>query len=180
MYNAMRTFIARMSALLVLVLAVWGLFQPAQAQLQKIEQTVFGMDCAPCAHAMEQGIGSMEGVEAVSVNLNDGLATIDLSNTNEVAYRDIRKAISNGGFSAKKATLEAQGMLRQKGDQWILETPAGEQFVLRPGKKASSGEDRLQDLKPDRQVIVTGQIPASLNTKDTLWPLRVQRVRSAT
>ena len=180
MYNAMRTFIARTSALLVLLLAGGGLFQPAQAQLQKIEQTIFGMDCAPCAHAMEQSIGSMKGVKTVSVTLNDGRASIDLSNTNEVTYRDIRKAISNGGFSAKKATLEAQGTLRQKGDQWILETPAGEQFVLRPGKKASSGEDRLQDLKPDRQVIVTGQIPASLNTKDTLWPLHIQRVRSAT
>jgi copper chaperone CopZ len=176
----MNSFISRLPALLVLVLACGGLFQPAQAQLQKIQQTVFGMDCAPCAHAMEQSLGSMEGVETVSVSLNDGLATVDLAKANRIDYRGVRKTVENGGFSPREATLKVQGTARQEEGQWILKTPTGEEYALQPGQEGASNEQGLQDLKPNQQVTVTGQIPASPSTEDALWPLRVQQVRSAT
>lgn len=176
----MNSFISRLSVLLVLVLAGGGLFQPTQAQLQKIEQTVFGMDCAPCAHAMEQSLGAMEGVETVTVRLNDGLATIELTETNSVAYRGVRTTVSDGGFAAKKALLEAKGTLRRTDDGWILETPVGEQFVLQEDDQTASGEGGLQDLKPNQQVTVTGRIPSSSESGDTRWPLHVQQVHSAT
>ncbi|MFB6232305.1 MAG: cation transporter [Salinibacter sp.] len=176
----MRSFNPRTVALLVLFTVGGGLVLPAQAQLQKIEQTIFGMDCAPCAHAMEQSIGSMDGVEAVSVSLNNGLATIDLSTTNALEYENIRKAIANGGFSARKATLKVRGTLRRQGDRWVLETPTGEQFVLQSSAKEGREKAAFQDLHPNRQVIVSGQVPASPETEGPRWPLRLHQVRSAT
>lgn len=169
-----------MFAVLVLLFAGGGLFQTTQAQLQKIEQTVFGMDCAPCAHAMEQSLGAMEGVETVSVRLNDGLASIDLTETNRVAYTEVRKTVSDGGFAAKNAILEAKGTLRKTGDQWILETPAGEQFILQVDEETTSGGGQIQNLTPDQQVTVTGRIPPSRESSDTRWPLRIQQIQSAT
>nr|WP_259079387.1 heavy metal-associated domain-containing protein [Salinibacter ruber] len=138
------------------------------------------MDCAPCAHAMEQSLGSMEGVETVSVSLNDGLATVDLAKANRIDYRGVRETVENGGFSPREATLKVQGTARQEEGQWILKTPTGEKYALLPGQEGASNEQEFQELKPNQQVTVTGQIPASLSTEDALWPLRVQQVRSAT
>lgn len=175
----MNSFLSRLSALLVLGLAGGGLLHPTQAQLQKIEQTVFGMDCAPCAHAMEQSLGAMEGVETVSVSLNDGLATIELTDTNSVAYTGIRKTVNNGGFSPRDATLEVRGTVQQEKGQWILKTPAGEEYVLQPGQEGTSGKSSLQDLEPHQRVTVTGQIPESPETIGERWMVRVAGVQPA-
>lgn len=175
----MNPSISRMPILLVLLLAGGSLFQPAQAQLEKIQQTVFGMDCAPCAHAMEQSLGSMEGVEAVSVSLNDGLATIDLAKANRIDYREVRKTVENGGFSPRDATLKVQGTARQEEGQWILTTPTGEEYLLRSSDESTSNEPGLQDLTPDQQVTVTGQIPGSPENGDKRWTMRVRRVQPA-
>jgi len=175
----MRTLVFRVFA--VLAFGFGGAVFPnaAQAQLQTVDQTVFGMDCAPCAHAMEQSLGSMEGVETVSVSLNDGVATLDLTETNTIAYGKILEAVSNGGFSARGATLTVQGTVRQTGDHWVLETPAGEQFVLKTGDSTGAETIALHDLDPSQQVIVTGQVPASPETEDGRWPVEIQEVRSA-
>lgn len=148
----------------------------AQAQLQTVEQTVFGMDCAPCAHAMEQSLGSMKGVDSVSVSLNDGVASIHLAGTNTVAYREIRKTVSNGGFAAKEAILTVRGTVRQKGKRWILKTPAGERFVLESADDAGSAENPLEDLKPNQKVTVTGRVTAS-DSEQGRWPMKVQNIR---
>jgi copper chaperone CopZ len=175
----MKTIVSRISVVLAFLLAGAARPGPAQAQLQKIQQTVFGMDCAPCAHAMEQSLGVMEGVETVSVSLNEGVAAIDLNETNGVVYADVRKVVSNGGFAAKKATLKARGTVRREEDQWILETPAGEQFVLKTDVKSDSENVDLQHLEPSRRATVTGRIPASPETGDKRWTLRVRSVRTA-
>lgn len=170
---------AQMTALLAFLLVGMVMPQMARAQLQEIRQTVFGMDCAPCAYAMEKSLGQVEGVETVSVSLNTGIAAIELRATNDVTYGTIRKVVADGGFAAKDATLKARGTVRRVEGRWILETPAGEQFVLQSDDETVSGKGRLKDLKPDQRVAVTGQIPASPETGAKRWTLRVQRVRPA-
>ena len=174
----MRTPTTRLAIVLAIFLAGALFPNAAQAQLQKVQQTVFGMDCAPCAHAMEQGLGSMEGVGSVSVSLNDGIASIDLTEGNTTTYRKLREAVANGGFSARKATLTVQGTVRQTGDQWILKTPAGEQFVLEANEEASSTRGSLGGFEADQQVTLTGQVSVS-EPKEGRWSVQVQNIRSA-
>jgi len=173
----MKTLGSRLLVALAFLLAGAAVPESTRAQLQKIQQTVFGMDCAPCAHAMERGLGSMEGVETVSVSLNEGLAALTLAKTNSIAYEDIRTTVSNGGFAAKKATLTVRGTVRHVGDRWVLDTPAGDQFVLRTGGETNATAADLQRLKPDQQVTVTGRVPASSEAKKGRWPVRVQRIQ---
>jgi len=175
----MKPSISRITTLLGVLLVGAGLVRPAQAQLQNIQQTVFGMDCAPCAHAMERSLGTVEGVESVSVSLNDGLATVDLANKNRVDYRTVREKVENGGFSPREVTLKVRGTARQGGDQWILMTPTGEEYTLLPGEDGMSSESGLHDLESDQQVTVTGQIPGSVDLKDGPWPLHVQQLRAS-
>ena len=174
----MRTPTTRLATVLAIFLAGALFPNAAQAQLQEVQQTVFGMDCAPCAHAMERGLGSMKGVESVSVSLNDGIASIDLTEGNTTTYRKLREAVANGGFSARKATLTVQGTVQQTGDQWILKTPAGERFVLKANEEASSTRGSLGGFEADQQVTLTGQVSVS-EPEEGRWPVQVQNIRSA-
>src|SRR6185437_13877573 len=45
----------------------------AHAQYEQVNLTVFGMDCAPCAHAIHVSMKGIPGVNTVDVDLNTGL-----------------------------------------------------------------------------------------------------------
>lgn len=49
---------------LIIVMAVFGTFS-SNAQITKVDQEVFGMDCAPCAYGLERGLKKMDGIEKV-------------------------------------------------------------------------------------------------------------------
>ena len=93
-------------------------------------------------------------------------------------FRSLREAVANGGFSARKATLTVQGTVRQTDDQWILKTPAGEQFVLKANEEASSNQGSLEGFEADQQVTLTGQVSVS-EPEEGRWPVQVQNIRSA-
>lgn len=51
----------------------------ANAEYRHVNMTVFGMDCAPCAHAIHVSMKGIKGVDTVDVDLNTGLVTISLT-----------------------------------------------------------------------------------------------------
>jgi cation transport ATPase len=93
-------------------------FSSSMAQLIKVDQEVFGMDCAPCAYGLERGLKKMDGLESVKVSLNDGKAYLTLATDNELTLQKIQKEVKNNGFSAKSAEVILQGELQQKGNHW--------------------------------------------------------------
>jgi copper chaperone CopZ len=48
----------------------------ADAEYGQVNLTVFGMDCAPCAHAIHVSMKGIQGVNTVDVDLNTGLVSI--------------------------------------------------------------------------------------------------------
>jgi copper chaperone CopZ len=152
-----------------------GLVLPssAHAQLQSVKQTVFGMDCAPCAYGLENQMKSFEGVTSVSVSLNDGLATLQFAPENNLRLEKLRTAIEESGFSARGAQVEVAGTLRNEDDRWTLVTPSGERFVLDTTEKPES-------LTTDARAVVTGTVPKESAASGHGWTLRVKSVRAAT
>lgn len=126
----------------------------AHAQLREVEQTVFGMDCAPCAYGLEQRMQAFEGVEAVSVSLNDGLVALTLQPENDVTLQEIREAIRESGFSAETATITVSGTLAKEDGQWILSSSSGARYLLEQASKNIS-----QQVSTREQVTVTGTVP---------------------
>nr|WKN38598.1 heavy metal-associated domain-containing protein [Tunicatimonas sp. TK19036] len=92
----------------------------AAAQLIKVDQEVFGMDCAPCAYGLERGLKKMDGLEKVQVSLNEGKAYIDLALENTLTLQQIQESVKNNGFSARKAEVILQGELLRKGNGWQI------------------------------------------------------------
>ena len=157
----------RLSSLLLLALLLVP--APAHAQLQEVRQTVFGMDCAPCAYALERRLGGLDGVEGVTVSLNEGEAVVRLAAENRADLGGLREAVREAGFDPRETTLRVAGTLRQEGRRWVLVTPSGERFHV----ESAAGDAARTALREraGHRVVVTGRV-AEGEPSEAGWPLR--------
>jgi copper chaperone CopZ len=138
----------------------------AHAEYEQVNLTVFGMDCAPCAHAIHVSMKGIPGVNTVDVDLNTGLVTIKLTPGNSAAMRQFNQAVEKNGFTHKDATVVARGKLTGTASAPFFEV-AGTQdrFALIPAAAAT-------DITPllGKTVTIAGIIPQSPKGKvsDTL------------
>lgn len=160
----------------VLLLAVILLApQPAQAQLQRVEQTVFGMDCAPCAYALEKRMNQLDGIESASVSLNEGRATLDLAPDNRVTLEQVRRAVQEAGFSAEDATVRVAGTLAYEDGRPMLVLPSDERFHL---QEDDATTDALNEAEADTRIHVTGHVSEGEAPPAEGWTLHVQDVET--
>ncbi len=127
----------------------------AHAEYEQVNLTVFGMDCAPCAHAIHVSMKGIQGVNTVDVDLNTGLVTIKLNPGNSAAMRQFNEAVEKNGFTHKDAAIVARGTLTGTAAAPILDV-AGTQdkFSLAP---AAPGQNLASLL--GKTVTVTGVLP---------------------
>lgn len=142
---------------------------PAHAQLQEARQTVFGMDCAPCAYALERRLGSLDGVEEVTVSLNEGEAVVRLAPENRADLGALRAAVRDAGFDPRETTLRVTGTLRHESGRWVLVTPSGERFHVESAA-GRAARTALQE-RAGQRVVVTGRVPQG-EPGEGGWPLR--------
>src|ERR1700761_7764134 len=83
----------------------------ARAEYQQVNLTVFGMDCAPCAHAIHVSMKGIQGVNAVDVDLNTGLVSIKLPPGNSASMRQFNQAVERNGFTHEDAEIVVRGVL---------------------------------------------------------------------
>jgi copper chaperone CopZ len=138
----------------------------AHAEYEQVNLTVFGMDCAPCAHAIHVSMKGIQGVNTVDVDLNTGLVTIKLSPGNSAAISQFNQAVEKNGFTHKDAVVVARGRLTGTAGAPFFEV-AGTQdrFALVP---AATGVE--VDALIGKTVTVTGVLPQAPKGKisDTL------------
>lgn len=127
---------------------------PAKAQLQEVRQTVFGMDCAPCAYGLEKRFKGIDGVEAARVSLNEGFAAVELVPGNALTLGALRDAVRDSGFSPREATVRASGTIEKEGDAWFLALPTGDRFLLEQTDDEASVFSRLREGR----ATVTGRV----------------------
>ncbi|MEQ8551689.1 MAG: heavy metal-associated domain-containing protein [Cyclobacteriaceae bacterium] len=113
------------------------------AQLVKVDQEVFGMDCAPCAYGLERGLKKMDGLESVRVSLNDGKAYLKLASDNELTLQKIQEVVKSNGFSARNAEVTLKGELLKEGNVWTIKVN-GETFNV----SDDTNSDILSKLNP--------------------------------
>jgi len=106
---------------LIIVVMVVGSYS-SNAQIQKVDQEVFGMDCAPCAYGLERGLKKMDGVESVKVSLNNGKAYLELAKNNNLSLRQIQAEVKKNGFSAKNAEIVINGKLVEQDGNYVIQT----------------------------------------------------------
>lgn len=162
----MHPLINRLTA--AIVLAAAGTAVQADG-LIRVEQTVFGMDCAPCAYGVQKSLTKLPGVTKVDVSLNDGKALIELGPDSVTTLTQIRDTLLHGGFTPKGAVITVVGRVVKAGDRLRLKVSDTEQYDL---SFTQSGADAA--LKPDMEVVIEGAV-ADL-APDTIHSLAVQKV----
>lgn len=138
----------------------------AQAEYEQVNLTVFGMDCAPCAHAIHVSMKGIQGVNTVDVDLNTGLVTIKLTPANNASMRQFNEAVEKNGFTHKDADIVAKGKLTGTAASPYLEVAGTqERFALTP---LAAGMDIASLL--GKTVTVAGVLPEAPKGKvsDTL------------
>lgn len=170
----MHTQILKLKGRAIFLAATLALSGTATAQgLLEVKQTVFGMDCSPCAHGVEKGLEKLKGVKDATVSLNEGYAAVVLDAENSVTLEKIQKVVRENGFTPKDATVVIAGTIeRGKGDQLVLTTSADHAYAL---DAATDKRALLQDL----QALPAGspvEIEAHLAEGDT-WKLSVLVIR---
>jgi copper chaperone CopZ len=138
----------------------------AHAEYKQVDLTVFGMDCAPCAHAIHVSMKGIQGVDTVDVDLNTGLVTIKLVSGNAAAMNQFNQAVEKNGFTHKDANITARGKITGTASAPFFEVMGTrDRFSLSP---ATGGTDVTPLI--GKTVIVTGTLPQSPKGKvpDTL------------
>jgi cation transport ATPase len=128
---------------------------PAHAEYQQVNLTVFGMDCAPCAHAIHVSMKGIQGVNTVDVDLNTGLVSIQLNPGNSAAMRHFNQAVEKNGFTHKDANIVARGMLSGTASAPVLEVAGTmDRYTLTPAVASADVASLI-----GKTVTVAGMIP---------------------
>jgi copper chaperone CopZ len=140
-----------------MIAAAFFAFLPlvAHAEYEQVNLTVFGMDCAPCAHAIHVSMKGIEGVNTVDVDLNTGLVTIKLSPGNSASMRQFNQAVEKNGFTHKDAEIVVKGKLTGPPNAPVLEVSGtSDRYALSP----MAGSLDIVSLL-DKTVTVSGVLP---------------------
>ncbi len=135
-------------------IALLGVAVAARADgLLHVQQTIFGMDCAPCAYGVQQRLTKLPGITKVEVSLNDGTADIGFAADSITTILQIYDVLVHGGFTPKQAVVTVQGRIAKDGEQLKL-IAGSSQYALsfaHPGDAAA--------WQADAKVVVQGQVP---------------------
>jgi len=132
------------------------------AGLLEVDQTIFGMDCAPCAFGVERGLKKLPGVASVRVSLNDGRSVVRFNPDAGVGLEQIRAVVRDNGFTPKSATLTVAGTLVRDDQGWVLDAGGAGRYRLDAALLGQAAE-------PGRAVTLRAQ--AAEDVADRLSPL---------
>lgn len=147
----------------VMAIAAWFFSAPnAFAELLEVKQTIWGMDCAPCAYGVETGLKKLKGAKEVKVSLNHGYASVKFEPNNTVTLDQIRTVVSHNGFEPKDAHIRVAGQLTQKNDKLVLSVGPTE-YLLVASPSAKDKWEELKKLSSGQHVVIKGYVPSDTN-----------------
>ena len=137
--------------------------------LLHVKQSIFGMDCAPCAYGLDKAMRALPGIESVKISLNEGYADLEFEKNATVGLESIQAIARDNGFTPKDARLVIEGTLQvQPSAQLVV---GGHAYALDLGQYVA-GASALAG----QPVVITGDIPADTKTIVLSQPIERARV----
>lgn len=141
----------------------------ARAEYRQVNLTVFGMDCAPCAHAIHVSMKGIPGVTTVSVDLNTGLVGINLAPGNHADMHQFNQAVEQNGFTHKDAKVVVLGKITGSAGNLFLEVSGTKDRYaltsLNPGTDASGYIGKTVTVEGTIPQAPKGKVPDTLRYK---------------
>lgn len=125
---------------------------------------------------MRVAIRRIEGVEAVEVSLNHGLATITFRPENRVTVEQVRRAIRSNGFTPKAAEVRASGRIVEQDGRLVL-AASGQTavYTLVDDREAQPTVADIRSTAMGRDVTVEGRVPETTGRGESPLTLEVRR-----
>ncbi len=96
------------TAMLFLILLT-GSYLLAQEQTEmtpeqqvRVRVRVDGLSCPFCAYGLEKKLLEIEGVNAIEISIDDGVALLTLDKDTEIAEEIIKKEVKDAGFTPRE------------------------------------------------------------------------------
>ena len=83
----------------------------SKAQLKEIILGVDGFTCSLCAKGVEGQFKALDFVRSVKTDLKNTQFTIALNDNSTVNLKDIREAVTDGGFTVREIIVEGNGKI---------------------------------------------------------------------
>ncbi len=106
----------------------------SRAELLEAELEVNGMACPFCAFGIEKKLRAIEGVQDLTVFLDEGRIDLVFSPGNGASTGDIEAAVKEAGFKLSGLQLEVRGTLARDTDTPVLDAGRNLRFLLLDGK----------------------------------------------
>ena len=137
----------------------------AHAEYQQVKMTVFGMDCAPCAHAIHVSMKGIHGVNTVAVDLNTGLVAIQLAPGNAASMQQFNQAVEKNGFTHKDVKVIARGKITGTASGPVLEVTGSNDTYALSGSSANVASllGKTVTVSGFLPQVPRGKIPDTLN-----------------
>lgn len=149
--------------------------QVAYGQLLKVNQTVFGMDCATCAHGVQEGLQKIPGVKSAKISLNDGKVMIILHPVNDITLSEIRHDIISNGFSPKDAEVEMKGIMKEINGELAMQV-RNEIFWINPNSASSTLDLLKKKAYSDDPLTIEGHVKnISAKGNSVIWQISVEK-----
>ena len=121
----------------------------SRAELLEAELEVNGMACPFCAFGIEKKLRAVEGVQDLTIFLDEGRIELVFSPDNGASASDIEAAVKKAGFKLSGLQLEVRGTLARDTDTPVLDAGRNVRFLLLDGKNdgAPLVEEPLEKLR---------------------------------
>jgi copper chaperone CopZ len=161
---------------LILVLGIMALtlisFQPAFAEVSRVEMQVNGMTCPFCVYGIEKKLKSVEGIEDAGANLRTGIVDIRLKKDKPLNVEKLNEAVRESGFTPGRIKIKATGQLTKydlEGKEYpaLKVTDSNQVFLLTSTpdheKEEFLGEKKSKDMEKateggKKEITITGYV----------------------
>jgi hypothetical protein len=104
-------------------------------------------------------VGELEGVAALSVSVEDGLARLDLQPDNRLSLARLRHLIEESGFAPREAVVTARAEVQVTGGRLrVTISGVDETFDVEPAAGAAAVVARLKQ-QAGRRVVIRATVP---------------------
>lgn len=104
--------------LLTVVYPNYSFSQDKQVDQKKyIKLQVDGLACPFCAYGLEKKLTSLEGAENFYIDINGGYAVLDIPASTKVSKDELKKIVSDAGFSLKDMEISDKPFIEKIGEK---------------------------------------------------------------
>jgi mercuric ion binding protein len=163
---------------LVSVLSIIVLFSSAAlAQIHTVTVSVDGMSCPFCAYGVEKKLKTVEGVENISINMKEGVATLRAIEGESIEFNLVPEAVRKSGFTPGKMRIAATGIVVMDETQSLFLKVNGltDKFLLKDIKR-DLNEILIAGSKDNKPIEIKGIVRDKTIDTWELIPESVSRV----